>query len=363
MPALTPPTLEHFCTLEVELAPIMDLGEGRFAQRRIVPITGGRVTGRVSGTVLPVGSDWQTVSADGLAEIDARYAFRTADGAVVEVVNQGLRHGPPDVMRQLASGVPTPAQEVLHGSIQRLGGKPHPVDGREETAADQLCGRAGCFSPHIGREIAEREIDFVPDSGDDGDPRSGHCAHERLLIERPQVLQTAATAADHEQIEMRTRSRLAEFMGQLQRVVHLSSRAFALDLGRKHHEASAPVPALENPDEILHCRPCRRRDESDGGGKLREGALASRIEQSVGGQTLLEPLKLLLEPTQSIVDRGTYQQLVVAARLIDAQFPEHDELGAIAQAARGATANDIAAKHDAADLALRVLKREIHVAT
>ncbi len=120
MPALTPPTLEHFCTLEVELAPIMDLGEGRFAQRRIVPITGGRVTGRVSGTVLPVGSDWQTVSADGLAEIDARYAFRTADGAVVEIVNQGLRHGPPDVMRQLASGIPTPAQAYYMRSSARL---------------------------------------------------------------------------------------------------------------------------------------------------------------------------------------------------------------------------------------------------
>jgi hypothetical protein len=118
--ALQPPSLRPFCTLEVELAPIMDLGLGRSGQRRIVPIVGGRVTGRISGTILDVGADWQTITDDGVAGLDARYAFRTPDGALVEIVNQGFRHGPPEVMQQLAAGVPTPPESYSMFSTARL---------------------------------------------------------------------------------------------------------------------------------------------------------------------------------------------------------------------------------------------------
>jgi len=118
--ALQPPQVEPFCTLEVELAPIMDLGLGRFGERRIIPIVGGRVTGRVSGTILHLGADWQSVAHDGVAELDARYVFETPDGALVEVVNKGYRHGPADVMRQLASGAPTPPESYVMRSTARL---------------------------------------------------------------------------------------------------------------------------------------------------------------------------------------------------------------------------------------------------
>ena len=120
MLALEPPIVEPFCTLEVELGPIKDLGLGRFAQRRIVPIIGGRVTGRVNGTILDLGADWQSIAHDGVAELDARYAFQTADGALIEIVNRGYRHGPPDVMRQLASGASTPPESYYMRSTARL---------------------------------------------------------------------------------------------------------------------------------------------------------------------------------------------------------------------------------------------------
>ncbi|MGY4644927.1 DUF3237 domain-containing protein [Cellulomonas sp. URHB0016] len=120
MLTLQPPVVRPFCTLEVELAPVLDLGLGRFAQRRIIPVVGGRVTGQVSGTILDLGADWQSVAHDGVAELDARYAFRTADGALVEVVNKGYRHGPADVMAQLASGAPTPPESYSMRSTARL---------------------------------------------------------------------------------------------------------------------------------------------------------------------------------------------------------------------------------------------------
>jgi len=101
---MTLPELSHFCDLEVDLGPIRELGSGRNGVRRIIPIVGGTVSGKVSGTILNLGADWQTVLADGSSNIDTRYAFQTADGAVIEVVNKGVRHGPAEVLSALARG-------------------------------------------------------------------------------------------------------------------------------------------------------------------------------------------------------------------------------------------------------------------
>ena len=99
------PRLRPVCTLKVELGPIIEMGQGRAGKRRIIPIIGGKVEGpELSGTILNVGADWQTIFADGSADLDTRYAFETHDGAVIEVVNLGFRHGPPEVLERLAKG-------------------------------------------------------------------------------------------------------------------------------------------------------------------------------------------------------------------------------------------------------------------
>ncbi len=98
------PALEWSFTLTVELAAPIEMGSGRAGQRRIIPIIGGTATGDIEGSVLNLGADWQTIYADGAAHLDTRYAVQTQSGAVIEVVNVGTRHGPPDVMARLAQG-------------------------------------------------------------------------------------------------------------------------------------------------------------------------------------------------------------------------------------------------------------------
>ena len=99
------PELELFCRLEVDLAPIRELGSGRAGKRRIIPIIGGRASGPyVTGRILNLGADWQTVFADGVAELDTRYAIETEDGHTIEVKNFGYRHGAPEVIAALARG-------------------------------------------------------------------------------------------------------------------------------------------------------------------------------------------------------------------------------------------------------------------
>ncbi|MDZ7823065.1 MAG: DUF3237 domain-containing protein [Ahrensia sp.] len=99
------PTLEHVADLTVELDPIRAMGQGRAGVRRIIPIIGGTMTGpKLQGRILNVGADWQTIFADGLAELDTRYALETHDGATIEIINYGYRHGPKDVIDAIGRG-------------------------------------------------------------------------------------------------------------------------------------------------------------------------------------------------------------------------------------------------------------------
>lgn len=102
---LPEPRLAHLADLHVLLGAPIELGSGRGGRRRIIPIVGGTVTGeRLSGRILDLGADWQTVYADGLAELDTRYSVETHDGAVVDIRNWGYRHGPRAVLERLAAG-------------------------------------------------------------------------------------------------------------------------------------------------------------------------------------------------------------------------------------------------------------------
>lgn len=105
--AVTAPPLEFAFSLSVAVAPALELGETHLGRRRVIAITGGTVAGPLlNGIVLPGGADWQVIRTDGTAELEARYILQAADGALIAVVNRGVRHGPEAVMRKLIAGEP-----------------------------------------------------------------------------------------------------------------------------------------------------------------------------------------------------------------------------------------------------------------
>jgi hypothetical protein len=110
--ALRVPDLIHVCDLNVDLGPVREMGVGRAGARRIVPIVGGTVTGpELSGKILNIGADWQTIFTSGLADLNTRYAFETEEGAVIEIVNRGMRHGPKHVLDRLYAGEDVPSDQ------------------------------------------------------------------------------------------------------------------------------------------------------------------------------------------------------------------------------------------------------------
>ncbi len=99
------PGLRLLYRAEIAIDAPLEVGEIASGTRRVIPITGGWFRGpRLAGQVLAGGADWQVLRRDDIVEIEAHYTLRTDDGALIEIYNWGLRHGPPEVMARLAAG-------------------------------------------------------------------------------------------------------------------------------------------------------------------------------------------------------------------------------------------------------------------
>lgn len=115
------PLLEPVCNLAIDLTRPHEMGACPGGTRRIIPIVGGTVTGeKINGRILNIGADWQTVQAGGLAQLNARYAIETNDGAVIEVISQGIRHMAPEIAARVAGGEDVPFSDYYMRTFIRL---------------------------------------------------------------------------------------------------------------------------------------------------------------------------------------------------------------------------------------------------
>lgn len=112
--------LEHATDLTVDLTPPHEMGSCGTGTRRIIPIVGGTAVGPLlNGEILNVGADWQTVTRDHVAELDARYAIQTHDGAVIEVISRGVRHASLEVHERIKAGEEVdPAEYYMRTAIR-----------------------------------------------------------------------------------------------------------------------------------------------------------------------------------------------------------------------------------------------------
>jgi hypothetical protein len=102
---MTPPELRFAFEIAVDVQAPLDLGQTQAGHRRIVAIAGGTVSGpKLTGRVLPGSADWQILRPDGAADLDARYTLQSEAGALIYVVNRGVRHGPAEVLARLNRG-------------------------------------------------------------------------------------------------------------------------------------------------------------------------------------------------------------------------------------------------------------------
>ncbi|MGH8820577.1 MAG: DUF3237 domain-containing protein [Rhodoferax sp.] len=115
MTSLPAPRLEHIADLTVQVAPPIEAGQvsglNSRGRRRIIPITGGTLTGpRLHGRVLPGGADFQLVVSATTTDLDARYLLALDGpqhaGEHIFVQNHALRRGSADDIAKLVRGEP-----------------------------------------------------------------------------------------------------------------------------------------------------------------------------------------------------------------------------------------------------------------
>jgi len=112
---------EFLMNIAADVGALMTMGGGPLGERRVVAIDGGTFAGpQLRGTIVPGGADWQIARADGVLDIDARYALRTDAGALIRVVSQGYRHGPPEVLAALGRGEDVPREKYFFRTVMRF---------------------------------------------------------------------------------------------------------------------------------------------------------------------------------------------------------------------------------------------------
>jgi hypothetical protein len=95
----------HLFTLSLEVSGMQTIGVTPVGSRRISLVAGGTFTGpKLSGVVLPGGTDWIVVRSDGVTTLDVRLVLETDDHATIGMTYRGLRHGPGEIMEKMNRG-------------------------------------------------------------------------------------------------------------------------------------------------------------------------------------------------------------------------------------------------------------------
>ena len=101
----TQPELTFLATVAVEVAEPIEVGETPEGVRRVVPITGGTVSGpSLNGRVVPAGADYQLLRSDTLTELVAKYVIETDAGERIYVSNFGIRAGSKEDIAAIVRG-------------------------------------------------------------------------------------------------------------------------------------------------------------------------------------------------------------------------------------------------------------------
>lgn len=99
------PKLEFVCELTVSIGKAQQVGETGMGTRRIIPILGGTFRGpNMQGIILPGGADWQLITKDGIANVEARYTLQTDDSTLIYISNKGIRVASQEIVKKINNG-------------------------------------------------------------------------------------------------------------------------------------------------------------------------------------------------------------------------------------------------------------------
>jgi hypothetical protein len=253
--------------------------------------------------------------------------------------------------------VHAPAQR-LHAAA-RGGAQPivQSIDPRAEIVFrrhDELRGCGGSWRAEIGDEIGHREVGFVADRRDHGNRRRGNRARHDFAVERPEVLDRSAAAADDDDVDA------FHAADRPQPLRDFGGGALALDARRPDDQMGVGISATEHFDDVLHRRAVERGDDADLARKRGQRTLPRCIEQSFGFEPFLQLLEGELASAEPLRLEMLADQLILAFRLVHGHFAARDD----PQTVHGfeLQITERRSEDDTSDLCRSILQREVQMA-
>jgi len=113
--------LTEVMRIDVAVQAPRSTGVTPLGETRVIAFDGGTFEGaELRGRLLPGGTDWQHVRTDGVLEIRAHYMLETKEGETIEVISEGLRSAPAEVLARLAAGEDVARDDYYFRTFIRL---------------------------------------------------------------------------------------------------------------------------------------------------------------------------------------------------------------------------------------------------
>lgn len=146
---MIPYAMEHICTYHATLQDPVVVSPPGGDIRINFYVTGGEVWGpKLKGRLLPIGGDWLTLRADGMAVLDVRAVIESHDGAHIDVSYNGLIDMGVDGHANYLRGV-VPERVKIHAAPRMQTAHP----------AYQWLNRLQCINIGEGR-LAQKEVTY-----------------------------------------------------------------------------------------------------------------------------------------------------------------------------------------------------------
>ena len=157
------------------------------------------------------------------------------------------------------------ARAVAVAALAAVGAQREARDPLDQFGADrhrQFGGGGRGRRAQVGGIVAQRRVGLVPDRGDQRDRAARDRAHDRFLVERPQILDRAAAARDDDRSGRGIGPPGASRIEAADRGGNLGRGAVALHLDRPdQHPGRAAI--LQPVDDVADHRPGRRGHHPD----------------------------------------------------------------------------------------------------
>src|SRR5262249_43298239 len=168
-------------------------------------------------------------------------------------------------------------------------------------------------------------VDLVPDGADHREARGEDGLGDALLVEGPQVFQTAAAAADDQQVNAADAVEPADGLGDFQ------AGPVALHRHRADPDFCGRPSPPQDLQHVAHRRPGRAGDQHHTAGEARQFLLPLRVEVAANRELFLELPERQLQRADALGLQLLDLQLVLAARHVHAEPAAGDHLHAVAQ--------------------------------